>query len=234
MRVFAISDLHLALSEDKPMDIFGPAWENYMQRIDDRWNLVVAQDDLVLLPGDLSWATYLNNSKHDFMYLAALPGKKIISKGNHDYWWTTHSKLSKFLQELSIQNISFLQNNAYFYEDFVVVGTRGWKNPKDEGFTEGDEKIYNREMERLKLSLSHTKGFNGTKIAMLHYPPFSSKSEATGFVDVMQSFGVDICVYGHLHGRSSNYAIEGLVDGIRYHLVSADYLKFEPLYLGEW
>jgi predicted phosphohydrolase len=234
MRVFAISDLHLALSKDKPMDIFGPSWENYMQHIPPPRNMVVAQDDLVLLPGDLSWATYLDDSKLDFMYLDSLPGNKIISKGNHDYWWTTHSKLSKYLKSLTIENIAFLQNNAYFYNDFAVVGTRGWKNPNDDGFNAEDDKIYNRELERLKLSLNMTDGFSGTKIAMLHYPPFSSKGEPTDFVDVMQSFGVNICVYGHLHGKSCIYAIEGLVDGIRYHLVSADYLKFEPLFLGEW
>lgn len=234
MRVFAISDLHLSLAENKPMDIFDPVWENYMERIRGNWIRTVGHDDLVLLPGDLSWATYIENSKPDFLYMESLPGKKIISKGNHDYWWTTHSKLNKFKDSLSLNSITFLHNNAFFYGDLAIVGTRGWKNPEDDDFSAEDEKIYNRELERLKISLKLTDGFDGTKIAMLHYPPFSARGKPTGFVDMMKSFGVNICVYGHLHGKSSNFATEGLIDGIRYHLVSADYLKFEPLYLGEW
>jgi len=234
MRVFAISDLHLSLAEDKPMDIFDQVWKDYMRRIRENWIRIVGQDDLVLLPGDLSWAMYLEKSDPDFLYIESLPGKKIISKGNHDYWWTTHSKLNKFKESLSLNSITFLQNNAYFYKGLAIVGTRGWKNPEEDDFSAEDEKIYNRELERLKLSLKLTDGFDGSRVAMLHYPPFSARGKPTGFVDVMKSFRVNICVYGHLHGKSSNMAVEGLVDGIRYHLVSADYLKFEPLYIGEW
>ena len=234
MRVFAISDLHLSLAEDKPMDVFDPVWEDYMRRIRENWIKVIRQDDLVLLPGDISWATYIDKSDPDFLYIESLPGKKLISKGNHDYWWTTHSKLNKFKESLSLNSITFLQNNAFFYKDLAIVGTRGWKNPEEDDFSAEDGKIYNRELERLKLSLKLTDGFNGSKIVMLHYPPFSARGKPTGFVNIMKSFGVNICVYGHLHGRSSNLATEGLIDGIMYHLVSADYLKFEPLFLGEW
>ena len=234
MRVFAISDLHLALAKNKPMDIFDAVWENYMEHIQENWIKIIRPDDLVLIPGDLSWATYIEDSGPDFIYIESLPGKKIISKGNHDYWWTTHSKLNKFKESLSLNSITFLHNNAFFNKDLAIVGTRGWKTPEEDGFTADDEKIYNRELERLKISLEFTDGFNGTIIAMLHYPPFSANGKPTGFVDVMKGFGVNICVYGHLHGKSCNFATEGLIDGIRYHLVSADYLKFEPLYIGQW
>lgn len=234
MRVFAISDLHLALAENKPMDIFGSGWENYMIRLRENWLKIIGQDDIVLLPGDLSWATYVEDSEPDFLYIESLPGKKIISKGNHDYWWTTHSKLEKFKDSLSIKSITFLQTNAYFNGDLAIVGTRGWKNPEEDEFTPDDGKIYNRELERLKLSLKLTEGFSGTKIVMLHYPPFSAKGKPTAFVDMIKSFGVNICIYGHLHGKSCKFATEGIVDGVMYHLVSADYLEFKPLYIGEW
>jgi len=234
MRVFAISDLHLSLAEDKPMDIFDPIWENYMVQIRENWNKTVGNDDLVLVPGDISWATYIEKSVPDFLYLESLPGRKIISKGNHDYWWTTHSKLNKFKDSMSLSSISFLHNNAFIYGSVAIAGARGWKNPEEEDFTTEDEKIYNRELERLKISLKQTDGFSGTRIVMLHYPPFSAAGRPTGFIDIMKNFGVNICIYGHLHGKSSNYAVEGLIDGIRYYLVAADYIKFQPICLGEW
>ncbi len=234
MRVFAISDLHLALAEDKPMDIFGLEWKNYMQRIQENWQQVVSEEDLVLLPGDISWATYLDNAGPDFQYIEQLPGKKIITKGNHDYWWTTRNKLLNYLERENLKRISFLQNDACLFNGVAIVGSRGWKSPKDEGFSKQDEKIYLRELERLRLSLNSTIGFDGVIIAMLHYPPFTSDGKPTGFVEILSEYHVDICIYGHLHGKKCNYATEGEVEGIRYHLVSADYLKFIPKQLGEW
>lgn len=233
MRVFAISDLHLALAEDKPMDVFGAGWENYMLRIRQNWLQTVTPEDLILMPGDLSWATYLDNAVPDFNYINDLPGKKIISKGNHDYWWSTHSKLNQFIDKNGY-DIFFLQNNAFISDNLAIVGSRGWKNPEDEGFSPEDEKILNRELERLKLSLQYTEGFEGSIIAMLHYPPFSARGKPSGFVELMLEYKVDICVYGHLHGRSCSCAVEGSRDGILYRLVSADYLAFVPLLLGEW
>ncbi len=233
MQVFAISDLHLALAEDKPMDVFGSGWENYMQRIRENWQQTVGQDDLVLLPGDISWATYLDNAGPDFYFIEALPGKKIISKGNHDYWWTTHSKLGKYLIRENLNSISFLQNNACFFSNLAIVGSRGWKNPEDDGFTSEDEKIYLRELERLKLSLKQTEGFEGKRIAMLHYPPFTAKGKPTGFAEILESSQVEICVYGHLHGKKCQNAVEGKFGGVTYHLVSSDHLAFMPLFLGE-
>ncbi len=234
MRVFAISDLHLALAEDKPMDVFGSGWDDYMNRIQYNWRETVSDEDLVLLPGDVSWATYHDKAVPDFSYIQELPGKKIISKGNHDYWWVTRSKLDDFKKRNSLNSIMFLHNNACFFEGLAIAGSRGWRNPEDDGFSEEDLKIYNREIERLKLSLKQTEGFKGDIVAMLHYPPFSSKGRATGFVDILQDFGVKICIYGHLHDKSCNYAIEGEHDSIRYHLVSADHLEFVPLFIGNW
>lgn len=234
MRVFAISDLHLALSKDKPMDIFGPGWNDYMHRIKYNWEEKVGADDLVLLPGDLSWATYHDRAGPDFSYIEALPGRKIISKGNHDYWWATSSKLNEFKTNNGLDSITFLHNNACLFEGLAITGTRGWKDPEEEGFIPEDVKIYNREIERLRLSLKPTEGFQGDIITMLHYPPFSSKGKCTGFTEVMHEFGVKICIYGHLHGKSCDYAIEGEQNRIRYHLVSADHLGFVPLLIGEW
>lgn len=234
MRIFAISDLHLALAENKPMDVFGAGWEDYMRRIRENWQQTVSADDLVLLPGDISWVTYLNDAGPDFQYIESLPGSKIITKGNHDYWWATRNKLNEYLERENLKSISFLHNNCRFFNRVAVAGTRGWKSPEDEGFTSEDEKIYLRELERLKLSLKETENFDGTVIAMLHYPPFSSKRKPTGFVDILNRFHVERCIYGHLHGKKCQNAVEGDVDGVRYHLVSADHLSFMPLKLGEW
>lgn len=234
MRIYAISDLHLALAEDKPMDVFGSGWEDYMRRIRENWQQTVSAGDLVLLPGDISWVTYLNDAGPDFQYIECLPGKKIITKGNHDYWWSTRNKLNEYLERENLKSISFLHNNACFFKTVAVAGSRGWKSPEEEGFTSEDEKIYLRELERLKLSLRETESFSGTVIAMLHYPPFSSRGKPTGFVDILNRFHVDICIYGHLHGKKCQNAVEGDLDGVRYHLVSADHLAFMPLKLGEW
>lgn len=234
MKVFAISDLHLSLSANKPMDIFGPEWDDYMNRIESNWRERVGEDDLVLMPGDISWATYHDGAVADFLFIEALPGTKIITKGNHDYWWATKSKLNKFKKEHGLNSIIFLQNDACFFNNLVITGSRGWKSPDDEGFTSEDLKIYKREVERLRLSLKLTGGLQGEIITMIHYPPFSSKGKPTAFTELLQEFGVKICIYGHLHGKSCSNAIEGVYEGIRYNLVSADYLEFMPLFLGEW
>lgn len=234
MKVFAISDLHLSVAEDKPMDVFGPDWEGYMMRIRQNWLRTVNDDDLVLIPGDISWVTYLNDAGPDLRYIEELPGKKLLVKGNHDYWWSTMRKLEQFTEREGLKSISFIQNNAFFYWDLAVVGSRAWKTPEDNGFTLEDEKIYNRELIRLELSLKHTMGFGGTIIAMLHYPPFSANGKPSAFVDLLSDYRVTICVYGHLHGKSCGFSVTGDYNGIRYYLVSADYLNFTPKYLGEW
>jgi len=232
MAVFAISDLHLSLGIDKPMDIFGDGWKDYMKRIKTEWCQAVGEEDYVIIPGDISWATYLKDAKADFEYIDALPGKKIISKGNHDYWWTTIRKLEMFLEENSFKSISFMHNNSFRLGRYLLCGTRGWNAPGDEGFGEEDRKIYNRELSRLENSLKSAGRAEGDiLVAALHFPPFNSRQQPAGFVDIMKKYGVDICIYGHLHADGLKNAVEGEVEGIYFKLVSADYLRFKPLKL---
>lgn len=241
MAIYAISDLHLALGCDKPMDIFGGRWANYMEKIKSNWQQVVNQEDYVIIPGDVSWATYIENAYEDFYFIEQLPGKKIISKGNHDYWWTTASKLSKYLEQNNFKTISFLHNNAFLLEDVVICGTRGWKCPGDDDFKRDDDKIYKREVERLKLSLRSAEQLAYTKknkesvevaakkIVFIHYPPITQKSPETGFLEVLRDFNVKQCYFGHLHGEGIKSALEGNMFGIEFKLISADYLDFMPI-----
>jgi len=232
MRIHAISDLHLALSVDKPMDIFGERWSNYMERLHAEWNSVVSDEDYVIIPGDISWATYLDEAVADFKFIEELPGKKIISKGNHDYWWTTANKLSNFKQQYNFRSIDFMHNNSYDLGEILLCGTRGWQCPGDEGFEAEDNKIYQRELQRLELSLkSAPKGTYSDIYVSLHYPPFNSQRQPSGFVDIMKKYGVRKCIYGHLHGYSFKNAVQGEYEGIEFSLVSADYLNFKPIIL---
>lgn len=232
MAIFAISDLHLALSVDKPMDVFGARWSNYMERLEENWHSTVGVNDHVLIPGDISWATYLEQAYEDFLFIDKLPGKKIISKGNHDYWWTTKNKLDKFINENGFSSIRFMHNNSYTVESAVVCGTRGWTMPGEEGFSAEDSKIYQRELVRLELSMKSAElPENGCLIAALHFPSFNSKGVFSGFLDIMHKYDVKYCIYGHLHGEAHRNAIEGLVDGIDFRLVAADRLGFKPMKL---
>ncbi|HHV95129.1 MAG TPA: serine/threonine protein phosphatase [Clostridiaceae bacterium] len=234
MAIFAISDLHLALGIDKPMDIFGDKWINYMEKIKISWNETVKPEDNVIIPGDISWATYLEDAYKDFEYIENLPGSKIILKGNHDYWWATTRKLNNYLAENGFKTMKFLHNNCYVIENFAICGTRGWKCPGEEDFSEEDEKIYLREIQRLNISLeSYAKIASdvGEKdiIVALHFMPFNSKRESSGFIDVMKKYNVKLCIYGHLHGNGAKNAVEGEYEGMEFRLVAADYLDFKPL-----
>ena len=239
MAVYAISDLHLAWSVDKPMDVFGARWANYMSKLEENWRSTVTGDDYVIVPGDISWATYLEQAYEDFRFIHGLPGRKIISKGNHDYWWTTKSKLDKFLNENGFDSISFMHNNSYCARGAVICGTRGWEMPGETGFGAEDEKIYRRELQRLELSLKNAGAaagsldsqIKGRIIVALHYPPFNSKGEFSGFIDIMKKYEGQLCIYGHLHGDACRDAIEGIYEGISFRLVSADHLGFAPVLL---
>lgn len=232
MRIHAISDLHLALSVNKPMDIFGERWSNYMERLQTEWNLTVSEEDYVIVPGDISWATYLDEAIADFRFINELPGRKIISKGNHDYWWTTAQKLSKFKDQYEFDKIDFMHNNCFDLGDVLLCGTRGWQCPGDDGFDAEDNKIYLRELQRLELSLKSAPLNNKAEIYVsLHYPPFNSQKQPSGFVDIMKKYGVRKCIYGHLHGYSFKNAVQGMHEGIEFQLVSADYLNFKPILL---
>ena len=232
MRIFAISDLHLALGADKPMDIFGGRWSNYMDKLKSGWEETVTSKDIVIMPGDISWATYLDQSADDFRFIEELPGKKIISKGNHDYWWSTMAKLNQFLERNGFQTINFMHNNCFSIGNYAICGSRGWECPGGEDFSAMDLKIYNRELQRLELSLkSAVKNAGGDSeiIAALHFPPFDQKGRASGFVEIMKRYGVKKCVYGHLHGESLKYGLEGVIEDIEFMLVSADHIDFRPL-----
>lgn len=230
MSIYTIADLHLALGIDKPMDIFGGRWSNYMDKLKSQWVNLIRDEDTVIIPGDISWATYLENAYEDFKYIDDLPGNKIISKGNHDYWWTTSSKLNKYLKEKEIKSISFMHNNSFSVEGYSICGTRGWKCPGDEDFKKDDEKIYNREIDRLELSIKSARSLgNDSILVFMHYPPVTLKSQYTGFIDLMKKYDIAKCFYGHLHGDGIKGAIEGEYEGITLKLVSADYLNFEPV-----
>lgn len=204
-----------------------------MEKLKIHWEETVADEDYVIVPGDISWATYLEEAVEDFKFIDSLPGKKILSKGNHDYWWTTHSKLEKFLTGNNLKSIYFMHNNSFLLERNILCGTRGWKCPGDhEGFSGEDAKIYNRELQRLELSLKSAQALNGENIIVaLHYPPFNSDGQPSEFVKIMSKFGVKLCLYGHLHGMSFKNAVTGVVDGIDFKLISADYLNFKPIKL---
>ena len=235
MSVYAMSDLHLALGVDKPMDIFGKGWSDYMQRIQANWNSVVGDDDTVIVGGDISWAMYLDECHPDFEYIERLRGKKIILKGNHDYWWESVTKLNNFVKSNGYDSITFLYNNSYVVEKFVICGTRGWILPDDDRFKQDDQKAYDRELIRFELSASHMleniKSYDKPleRVAVFHYPPFTKAGKFDeGVLELLKKYGIQKCIYGHLHGRSTDIAFEGEYDGIKYKLVSSDYMKFEP------
>ena len=224
MSIYAIGDLHLSFQEDKPMDIFGENWEKHDEKIRIDWLSKVKENDLVLLPGDFSWAMYLENTFEDFKYLNSLPGKKILLKGNHDYWWTTLTSMRRYLEENGFENIDFLHNNSYEYSGYIIAGTRGWTQTDDSE----DIRLVEREAGRIELSIKdgiQKYGEDKPIIVNMHYPPISYNRKSP-FVEVMKKYNVKKCVYGHLHGVSINEAIEGEYDGIEFKLVSSDSLNF--------
>ena len=230
MSIYVIGDLHLSFSVDKPMDIFGNNWENHAEKIRENWIQKVKPEDTVILPGDFSWATYLEETYKDFEFLNNLPGKKILSKGNHDYWWTTLKSMRRFLQESNFENIDFLYNNSYLIENKIITGTRGWINTWK---SEDNFKILKRENDRLKLSIeSGIKNFGEDKpiITFIHYPPFYKETiipEEIDFIKTLKKYNIKKCYYAHLHSESHKDAIEGIVNDIEFKLISSDYLNFE-------
>ncbi len=226
MKIFAISDLHLCLSGAKPMDIFGASWENYLEIIKTDWNSRVGEEDYVLMAGDMSWALKLEEATNDLEYLQSLNGKKIIIRGNHDYWWKSISSLRKMLPN----SIYPLQNDAIKIGNYIIAGTRGWNVPeKNKTFTEEDKKLYQRETLRLELSLEFAKKLhtdpNDVVIAMIHYPPFNSCFEDSEFTKLFEKYGVKKVIYGHLHGNSSRTNLIVNKNGIEYFLTSCDKLN---------
>ncbi len=237
MAIFTMSDLHLSLDTDKSMEVFGPSWSNYINRILENWNRLVSEDDTVLIGGDISWAMHLKDCKKDFEFINSLPGRKILFKGNHDYWWESMTKLNAFLEENGFKTMSFLNNNSVICENCLVSGSRGWLLPDDSPFGPDDEKIYKRELLRLELSLKHgeelcriSEFIPDKRICVLHYPPFSKEHNFDeSLLTLMQEYKVTHCFYGHLHSLSAKNAVEGNYGGIEYRLVSADHVDFTPI-----
>lgn len=225
MSLYVIGDLHLSLGTDKPMDVFGGAWNHYMEKLSEGLKVLTEEDTLVL-PGDLCWAMNYQQALPDFLFVERLPGKKILLKGNHDYWWTTAAKFKKFCTENRLETIDFLHNNCFFYGDIAICGTRGWFYEEDKSGAH-DEKVFRRELMRLESSL--IAAGESEKIVFLHYPPLYRGYRCEEILELLKQYKVGRCYYGHLHSDSHKLAITGSVEGIEFHLISADYLGFKPL-----
>lgn len=233
MSIYAIGDLHLSGDGSKPMDIFGDQWTNHKSQIEKNWLRKIGDEDGVLIPGDFSWAMKFEEAVSDLDWLERLPGQKFMIRGNHDFWWGSINKMNG-----RYKSIHFVHNNCFTYKDVIIAGTRGWLSPNDRSFTEQDQKIYLREVQRLRRSLEEaiTKKIDRDHklIVMLHYPPTNDQREPSLFTEVLQAFEVDYVVYGHLHGKESfDASYKGEYNGIKYILTSSDYLSFEPILIIE-
>ena len=236
MAIYTIGDIHLSFHENKPSSIFGEIGEGHEEKITKDWKQKVKENDLVVVPGDFSWSTYLKDTYEDFSYLHALPGKKLLLKGNHDYWWTTVTNMKRFLEENQFDSIDFLYNSAYEFENYIIAGTRGWgQNEESE-----DKKLLKREIGRLELSLEKASQLNENKekemIVFFHYPPITqnhlTNNDMNDFVKLMKKYDVKRCYYGHLHSSAIKEAVEGQHYGINFKLVSADALDFRLWDIG--
>lgn len=226
MRIYAIGDLHLPGGQSKPMNVFGAHWDGHFDKIRADWCSRVTQDDVVLLPGDLSWAMTLDDAAEDIVSICQLPGKKLFLRGNHDYWWSSLTRVRALLPPGNYA----LQNDARVIGDVVFAGTRGWSIVPPSSTNEQEIKVFRREVLRLELSLKDAaaKAEGRPIVVMLHYPPFlGEKGEDTPFSQLLEAYGVRHCVYGHLHGEGLRAAFTGEKNGVDYHLVSCDGLDFQ-------
>lgn len=241
MKVFALSDPHLALSAPyqigqepqiyKPMDIFGGQWQDYYRQLREHWLRLVGAEDVVLMPGDISWAMTLEETGHDFAFLAALPGRIVLTKGNHDYWWQSISRVRAALPP----NCQALQHSSVIVGGRAVCGSRGWLTPDHPEYNEAeDSKIYARELLRLRMALTEGAASGLPLVAMLHYPPISQGSGHNSLLELLQEFSVGLCVYGHIHGLTAKHMPEGLHNGIEMVNASCDRLGFQPRLLWEY
>ena len=229
MSVYAIGDTHLSFSVDKPMDIF-KGWDDYAQRIENNWQHLITNDDTVIINGDISWAMGLEQAEKDLAFLNKQNGRKIISKGNHDYWWNTITKMETFCKEKGFDSIHFLHNNAYKVGEIAIAGTRGWFFDAE---SENVDKVMARECARLKRSIEEAQKLGGEVVVFLHYPPVSNSKVCEPIMNVLKEYKIERCYYGHLHGGAINGAINDVYDGIKFQLVSADYLGFCPLFINK-
>lgn len=227
MGLYTIGDLHLSLAKDKPMDVFGEAWKDHAEKLQQGF-AYVTEDDVTVLCGDLSWGMGLEETAPDFAFVDALPGKKIILKGNHDYWWTTAAKTKRFFAEKGIETIDILHNNCFFYGDYALCGTRGWFYEEERG-GEHDQKIMRREVMRLEASLKAAG--EREKLVFLHYPPIYQNYRCEEILALLKEHGVRLCCYGHIHGKGCRSAFNGWSEGTQFQLVSADFVNFTPVKL---
>lgn len=228
MALYAIGDLHLSFGVNKPMDVFGGAWRGYVEKLREGLKIIKPGDTTVLL-GDLTWGIDMEQAKEDFAFINSIPGRKLIIKGNHDYWWTTATKFYKFCEENGFSDMFILNNNAYEYEELALCGTRGWFFEEDAAEGSHNDKIFKRELIRLETSLKAAG--DRQKICFLHYPPRYRGYECPEILALLKKYEVRQCCYGHLHAESHKLAIEGLYDGVEFRLCAADFINFSPIRL---
>ena len=225
MSLYTIGDLHLSLGTPKPMDVFGGRWENYISKISEGF-APLCDDDLTVICGDLTWGMTMDEALEDFLFIDRLPGRKIILKGNHDYWWTTATKTKKFFEEHGITTIDVLYNNSFEYGGLKLCGTKGWFYEEGNKKSEHDEKILNRELMRLEASLQSAG--DGEKYVFLHYPPKFGNYECPEILEMLKKYDVKHCYYGHIHSAGCAFAFNGMYNGTQFTLVSADHVHFKP------
>ena len=223
MAVYAIADLHLPFGKDKSMEVFGPLWKDYTIRIEKNWNKLITLSDTVVIAGDFAWAMGMEEALPDFRWIDALPGKKLLIKGNHDYYWASVTKMRKVLSENGIHSVDFIHNSCAVVDGLALCGTRGWFT--DEG---DDKRIFDREFGRLRASLASAP-VGLPKVCFLHYPPICKEFDCPEIQNIMEQNGVSVCYYGHLHGSSLNGAFKGVRNGVRYECISGDGIGFMPV-----
>ena len=225
MALYAIADLHLASSGDKPMDKFGEKWKDHHNQIKENWLEKISEEDTILVAGDISWSMNIEDGKKDLEFIHKLPGRKILVRGNHDYWWTSINKLNSMFN-----NIDFIQNNFFAYGNYAICGSRGWILKNNQKFDSHDKKIYDRELIRLRLSLDSAVNAGYTKlIVMIHYPPIVPNQLDNEFTQLFEEYGVEKVIYGHLHSWGLANVFEGNHNGVEYILTSCDYILFNPI-----
>ncbi|MEN8905559.1 MAG: metallophosphoesterase [Clostridiales bacterium] len=230
MNIYSISDLHLSLCRKKPMDIFGDEWINHVEKIRKNWQLLVGNEDVVIIAGDISWAINLKEAERDLRFIENLNGIKILLRGNHDYWWPSSKKFIDFLSVNKFNSINFIKNNFIELEKYLICGTRGWEIPNDDS-TESDHKIYKRELIRLENSINLAKKQRDNKdiILMLHYPPFDKNNKDSGFIKIIEKYSIEKIIYGHIHGNNIEEFRKIKFDKFETFLTSADSIGFKPI-----
>lgn len=224
MSLYTIADLHLSFGVDKPMDVFH-GWENHAERLEENWRRLIGPEDTVVIGGDISWGLDISEALEDFRWIDRLPGKKLLLKGNHDLWFSTKTKVEKYFADNGISTLQILFNNAFRYGDYVICGTRGWMNDQT------DKKVLNRECGRLRLSLEAGKKLGGEPIVFFHYPPVFGSGDCPEIIEILKEYDVKEVYYGHIHGYRISHAINGPRYGINFHLVSGDFLQFNPKFI---